>query len=68
MFSGGVEKMKNLRCKLLNKVRDLILYRERKKAMNAAIDYCIEHGILEDTLKKNRRLILKSLLAEFYGE
>lgn len=52
MFSEGVEKMKNLRCKLLNKVRDLILYRERKKAMNAAIDYCIEHGILEDTLKK----------------
>ncbi len=33
--------------------------------MNAAIEYCIEHGILEDILKKHRSQVLGSLLEEF---
>ena len=40
-------------------------YDNRKEAMNAAIEYCIEHGILEDILRKHRSQVLGSLLEEF---
>ena len=33
--------------------------------MNAAIDYCIGHGILEDVLRKHRSQVLGSLLEDF---
>ena len=33
--------------------------------MNAAIDYCIAHGILEDILRKHRSQIFGSLLEDF---
>ena len=33
--------------------------------MNAAIEYCIAHGILEDILRKHRSQVLGSLLEEF---
>ena len=42
-----------------------LLYDDREEAMNAAIDYCIAHGILEDILRKHRRQILGSLLEDF---
>lgn len=34
-------------------------------ALSAAIDYCIEHGILADVLRKNRSEVLGMLLEEF---
>ena len=40
-------------------------YDNREEAMNAAIDYCIGHGILEDILRKHRSQVLGSLLEEF---
>ena len=40
-------------------------YDNREEAMNAAIEYCIEHGILEDILIKHRSQVLGSLLEEF---
>ena len=40
-------------------------YDNRKEAMNVAIEYCIEHGILEDILRKHRSQVLGSLLEEF---
>ena len=40
-------------------------YNNREEAMNAAIEYCIEHGILEDILRKHRSQVLGSLLEEF---
>ena len=40
-------------------------YDNREEAMNAAIEYCIGHGILEDILKKHRSQVLGSLLEEF---
>ena len=40
-------------------------YDNREEAMNAAIEYCIEHGILEDILRKHRSQVLGSLLEEF---
>ncbi|MBO5452125.1 MAG: hypothetical protein J6A11_11380, partial [Lachnospiraceae bacterium] len=40
-------------------------YDDREEAMNAAIDYCIAHGILEDILRKHRSQILGSLLEDF---
>ena len=42
-----------------------LLYDDREEAMNAAIDYCIAHGILEDILRKHRSQILGALLEEF---
>ena len=40
-------------------------YDDRKEAMNAAIEYCIGHGILEEILRKHRSQVLGSLLEEF---
>ncbi len=40
-------------------------YDNREEAMNAAIEYCIGHGILEDILRKYRSQVLGSLLEEF---
>ena len=40
-------------------------YKNREEAMNAAIEYCIAHGILEDILRKHRSQVLGSLLEEF---
>lgn len=40
-------------------------YDDREEAMNAAIEYCIGHGILEDVLRKHRSQVLGSLLEEF---
>ena len=40
-------------------------YDNREEAMNAAIEYCIGHGILEDILRKHRSQVLGSLLEEF---
>lgn len=40
-------------------------YGTLEEAMNAAIDYCIAHGILEDILRKNRSQVLGSLLEDF---
>ena len=40
-------------------------YDNREEAMNAAIEYCIGHGILEDILRKHRSRVLGSLLEEF---
>ena len=40
-------------------------YDNREEAMNVAIEYCIEHGILEDILRKHRSQVLGSLLEEF---
>ena len=40
-------------------------YNNREEAMNAAIEYCIAHGILEDILRKHRSQVLGSLLEEF---
>ena len=40
-------------------------YDNREEAMNAAIEYCIGHGILEDILRKHRNQVLGSLLEEF---
>ena len=37
-------------------------YDNREEAMNAAIEYCIGHGILEDILRKHRSQVLGSLL------
>ena len=42
-----------------------LLYDDREEAMNAAIDYCIAHGILEDILRKHRSQILGALLEDF---
>ena len=41
---------------------------DTREAMNQAIDYCIEHGILEEILRKNRGEILGSLLETFDKE
>ena len=43
-------------------------YDNREEAMNAAIEYCIGHGILEDILRKHRSQVLGSLLEEFDGK
>ena len=40
-------------------------YDNREEAMNAAIEYCIGHGLLEDILRKHRSQVLGSLLEEF---
>ena len=40
-------------------------YDNREEAMNAAIEYCIGHGILEDILREHRSQVLGSLLEEF---
>ena len=40
-------------------------YNNREEAMNAAIEYCIGHGILKDILRKHRSQVLGSLLEEF---
>ena len=40
-------------------------YDNHEEAMNAAIEYCIGHGILEDILRKHRSQVLGSLLEEF---
>ena len=40
-------------------------YDNREETMNAAIEYCIGHGILEDILRKHRSQVLGSLLEEF---
>ena len=40
-------------------------YDNREEAMNAAIEYCIGHGILEDILKKHRSQVPGSLLEKF---
>ena len=40
-------------------------YNNREEAMNATIEYCIAHGILEDILRKHRSQELGSLLEEF---
>ena len=40
-------------------------YDNREEATNAMIEYCIEHGILEDILRKHRSQVLGSLLEEF---
>lgn len=66
-------------CELLNKCRMLGEYSEfvdiarkyvsdgadAETAFSAAIDYCIERGILADILKKNRSEVLGMLLEEF---
>lgn len=38
---------------------------ELQEALNAAIDYCMEHGILYETLKRHRSEVLGMLLEEF---
>ena len=38
---------------------------ELQEALNAAIDYCLEHGILYETLRKHRSEVLGMLLEEF---
>lgn len=38
---------------------------ERNEAMNMAIDYCIDHDILSEFLRKNRAEVLGMLLEEF---
>ncbi|MCM1125176.1 MAG: hypothetical protein NC429_01760 [Lachnospiraceae bacterium] len=38
---------------------------DAETALSAAIDYCIEHGVLEDILRKNRSEVLGMLLEEF---
>ena len=38
---------------------------ELQEALNASIDYCLEHGILYETLKKHRSEVLGMLLEEF---
>lgn len=38
---------------------------DAKEALSDAIDYCIEHGILEDILRKNQSEVLGMLLEEF---
>ena len=40
----------------------------QREAMNQAIDFCIENGILEEILRKNRDEILGSLLETFDKE
>ena len=40
-------------------------YDNCEEAMNATIEYCIEHGILEDILRKHRSQVLGSLLEKF---
>ena len=60
-------------CELLSQYAEFVeitrkyafLYDDREEAMNAAIDYCIAHGILEDILRKHRSQILGSLLEDF---
>lgn len=38
---------------------------ELQEALNAAIDHCLEHGILYETLRKHRSEVLGMLLEEF---
>lgn len=60
-------------CKLLSQYTQFVeitreyagKYENLEEAMNVAIDYCIEHGILEDILRKQRSQVLGSLLEEF---
>ena len=60
-------------CKLLSQYTQFVeitreyagKYENLEEAMNAAIDYCIEHGILEDILRKQKSQVLGSLLEEF---
>lgn len=60
-------------CKLLSQYARFVeitreyakLYDNREEAMNAAIDYCTGHGILEDVLRKHRSQVLGSLLEDF---
>lgn len=42
--------------------------KDPQQAMNCAIDYCIEHGILEEIMRRNRSRILGSLLEDFDKE
>lgn len=44
------------------------VYDNLEDSMNAAIDYCIAHGILEDILRKNRSQVLGALLEDFDEE
>ena len=37
----------------------------KKEAFSEAVDYCIENGILEDVLRRNRSRVLGSILEEF---
>ena len=39
--------------------------KDRNEALNMAIDYCINHGILSEFLRKNRAEVLGMLLEEF---
>lgn len=38
---------------------------ERQEAYDAAIEYCIEHDILKEFLRKNRMEVIGMLLREF---
>ena len=55
------------------KVREgIALGMPQSVAIQTAVDYCIEHGILEDILRKNREEVLGMFLEAFdekkYGE
>lgn len=69
---GYSEGLKN-QCRKLSEysafVQKVYEYCEKNKnqneAINNAIDYCIEHGILEEELRENRSEVLGMLLYEF---
>lgn len=65
---NGCEKLRqySLFVKAVNDFRSI--YDSPEDAINAAIDYCIENGVLEDILRKHRSEILGSFLEEFDKE
>lgn len=46
----------------------MLAVEDRQEALNRAIDYCIENGILKEFLLKNRAEVLGMLLEEFDAE
>ena len=49
-------------------VREYAKSMSTKDAVNSAVDYCIEHGILEDFLRGNRMEVVKMSIFEYNEE
>lgn len=72
-INHGHNRLLMEKCRMLKEYAEFVavtreyMYKRKKmnEALAAAVDYCIEHGILEQFLRKNRAEVLGMLLEEF---
>ena len=70
--AGFSEELKK-KCKMLSEYSEFVqivyeyldIYHDRNEAINGAIDYCIENGILAEILKDNRAEVLGMFVKRF---